>query len=139
MCDEEAERVFIRLRWSDNDGERLLPALRLPDRLCLPPAERRAALALQSLPQGFQVTSGTLFAFHKLPLRAYLIAIAIFCNEVKGKSMLAMSPRSRRAVQNELCSRAQNAGKRWRRKFARPRSAAKANARRSTAAILAAT
>jgi hypothetical protein len=39
----------------------------------------------------FSVTSGTLFAFHKLPLRSYLLAIAIFCNEVKGKSMLAMS------------------------------------------------
>ena len=39
----------------------------------------------------FTVTSGTLFASHKLPLRAYLAAIAIFCNEVKGKSMLAMS------------------------------------------------
>jgi hypothetical protein len=34
---------------------------------------------------------GTLFASHKLPLKAYLAAIAIFCNEVKGKSMLAMS------------------------------------------------
>src|ERR1700682_4187764 len=27
----------------------------------------------------------------RLPLRAYLLAIAIFCNEVKGKSMLALS------------------------------------------------
>jgi len=26
-----------------------------------------------------------------MPLRAYLLAIAIFCNEVKGKSMLALS------------------------------------------------
>ena len=39
----------------------------------------------------FSITSGTLFASHKLPLRGYLAAIAIFCNEVKGKSMLAMS------------------------------------------------
>jgi hypothetical protein len=37
------------------------------------------------------VTSGTLFAFHKMPLRTYLAAIAIFCNEVKGKSALALS------------------------------------------------
>ena len=28
---------------------------------------------------------------HKLPLRGYLAAIAVFCNEVKGKSMLALS------------------------------------------------
>jgi hypothetical protein len=33
-----------------------------------------------------------LFDSHKLPLKAYLAAIAIFCNEVKGKAMLAMSP-----------------------------------------------
>ena len=26
-----------------------------------------------------------------MPLRAYLMAVAIFCNEVKGKSMLALS------------------------------------------------
>src|ERR1700709_2820579 len=37
----------------------------------------------------FSITSGTLFAWHKLPLRTYLMAIAVFCNEVKGKSMLA--------------------------------------------------
>jgi hypothetical protein len=32
-------------------------------------------------------------SFHsrKMPFRAYLLAIAIFCNEVKGKSMLALS------------------------------------------------
>ena len=39
----------------------------------------------------FSITSGTLFASHKLPLRGYLAAIAIFCNEVKGKTMLAIS------------------------------------------------
>jgi hypothetical protein len=36
-------------------------------------------------------TSRTLFASHKLPLRCYLAAIAIFCNQVKGKSALALS------------------------------------------------
>ena len=34
----------------------------------------------------FSITSGTLFAWHKLPLRTYLLAVAEFCNEVKGKS-----------------------------------------------------
>jgi hypothetical protein len=41
--------------------------------------------------EDFTITSGTLFAFHKLPLRGYLAAIATFCNEVKGKSALAIS------------------------------------------------
>ena len=31
----------------------------------------------------FSLTSGTLFAFHKLPLRIYLAATVIFCNEVR--------------------------------------------------------
>ena len=39
----------------------------------------------------FSITSGTLFAWHKLPLKTYLMAIAVFCNEVKGKSMLAFA------------------------------------------------
>ncbi len=39
----------------------------------------------------FSLTSGTLFAFHKPPLQTYLAAIVIFCNEVKGKSALALS------------------------------------------------
>jgi hypothetical protein len=37
------------------------------------------------------VTSGTLFASHKRPLCDYLATTAIFCNEVKGKSALAIS------------------------------------------------
>src|SRR3977135_4753738 len=41
--------------------------------------------------EDFTITSGTLFAFHKLPVRGYLAAIAIFCNEVKGKAALAIS------------------------------------------------
>lgn len=39
----------------------------------------------------FSVTSGTLFASRKQPIRIYLAAIAIFCNELQGKSMLSMS------------------------------------------------
>src|SRR6202035_4556958 len=41
--------------------------------------------------KNFTITSGTLFGSHKLPLRGYLAAIAVFCNEVKGKSALALS------------------------------------------------
>jgi hypothetical protein len=38
---------------------------------------------------------------HKLPLKSYLAAIAIFCDEVKGKTALTMSrgrQRSRRCA-----------------------------------------
>jgi len=39
----------------------------------------------------FTVTSGTLFAWHKLPVQVYLSAIAVAMNEVKGKNALALS------------------------------------------------
>jgi hypothetical protein len=39
----------------------------------------------------FTITSGTLFASHKLPLKSCLAAVAVFCNQVKGKSALALS------------------------------------------------
>lgn len=39
----------------------------------------------------FSVTSGTLFAFHKLPLKLYLAAVAIYTNAVKGTSALQLS------------------------------------------------
>src|SRR3984893_8334054 len=51
---------------------------------------RPAGAAKPSL-NSFSVTSGTLFHSRKKPLRSYLMAIAIFANEVKGKSMLAMA------------------------------------------------
>jgi transposase-like protein len=91
MSDAEAEKTFIRLRWSDNDGNAYCPhcgclivyMARRPNG-----APRWRCKACR---KDFSVTSGTLFHAHKLPLKAYLLAIAIFCNEVKGKSMLALS------------------------------------------------
>jgi transposase-like protein len=91
MSDEETERVFIGLRWVDNGGNAYCPhcdctivySCRRPNG-----APRWRCKACR---KDFSVMSGTLFAFHKLPLRSYLLAIAIFCNEVKGKSMLALS------------------------------------------------
>ena len=49
------------------------------------------AFAARAAPKDFSLTSGTLYAFHKMPLRTYLAAIVIFCNEGKGKSALALS------------------------------------------------
>jgi ISXO2-like transposase domain len=70
---------------------RLLPALRLPDGYACRRPNGAPRWRCKACRKDFSVTSGTLFAFHKLPLRAYLMAVAIFANEVKGKSMLALS------------------------------------------------
>jgi transposase-like protein len=91
MSDEEAERVFARLRFATNNGDAYCPHCGcLTVYSCRRPngAPRWRCKACQ---KDFSVTSGTLFAFHKMPLRSYLMAIAIFANEVKGKSMLALS------------------------------------------------
>ena len=103
MSDAEAETMFRSVRWAETDGAACCPHCGALGRLRLPPAERRAALPLpRAAARISRITAGTLFASHKLPLRTYLAAIAIFCNEVKGKSMLAMSPRSGRVLQGRL-------------------------------------
>jgi len=88
MSDEEAERVFIRLRWQN--GEPHCPKC---GSLKISQGRRKGLLRFQCLDchKDFSLTSGTLFASRKLPLRGYLMAIAVFINEVKGKSMLALS------------------------------------------------
>src|SRR6202046_5486068 len=89
MSDQEAETVFRNVRWTD--GRAICPHCE-----CETVYEcRRPSGALRfrckACRKDFSITSGTIFAFHKMPLRTYLAAIAIFCNEVKGKSALALS------------------------------------------------
>jgi transposase-like protein len=90
MSDSEVERLFIRLRWAGNDGQAYCPKCGCTT---VWESRRKGALRFQckACNKDFSLTSGTLFASRKMPLRAYLMAIAIFANEVKGKSMLAMS------------------------------------------------
>src|SRR5579862_9080606 len=89
ISDEEAERVFIHLRWANGEPH-------CPRCGCFGLYQQRRATGLlrwrcKACDYNFSITSGTLFASRKMPLRGYLMAIAIFANEVKGKSMLALS------------------------------------------------
>ena len=91
LSDDGVEDVFLRLRWPDTGGK---PAC--PDCGCsVCYACRRPSGQLRwrckACRRDFSITSGTLFAWHKLPLRTYLLAVVVFCNEVKGKSMLAFA------------------------------------------------
>jgi transposase-like protein len=91
MTDSEVEATFRSIRWAETDGAPVCPScggLNAYD--CRRPngASRYRCRACR---KDFSITSGTLFASHKLSLRGYLAAIAIFCNEVKGKSALAFS------------------------------------------------
>jgi transposase-like protein len=90
MSEQGAENVFVRLRWPTTDGK-----LVCPDCGCTTCYDcRRGAYPgwrCKACGCDFSVTSGTLFAWCKLPLKTYLLSIVVFCNEVKGKSMLALS------------------------------------------------
>jgi transposase-like protein len=91
MSDRGAENVFLRLRWPRTDGKPVCP--RCGCQICYDcrRAAGRPRWRCKACSADFSVTSDTLFAWHKLPLKTYLMAIAVFCNEVKGKSMLALS------------------------------------------------
>jgi transposase-like protein len=91
MSDSEAEAVFVKLRWQDNNGDAYCPHCGCPTVYACRRPNGAPRWRCKACRKDFSVTSGTLFASHKMPLRSYLMAIAIFANEVKGKSMLALS------------------------------------------------
>src|SRR3954469_22942243 len=91
MKDEEAETAFRRIRWADTEGHPVCSHCGGLDAYDCRRLKGAPRFRCRACVKDFTITSGTLFASHKLPLRCYLAAIAIFCNEVKGKSALALS------------------------------------------------
>ena len=89
MTDLEAETVFRSVRWED--GKAVCVHCGCPTVYECRRPSGALRFRCKACRKDFSITSGTLFAFHKMPLRQYLAAIAIFCNEVKGKSALALS------------------------------------------------
>ena len=98
MSDAEAETAFRNVRWRETNGAPVCPHCGgLEAYECRRPTGS-LRFRCKACGKDFTITSGTLFASHKLPLRAYLAAVAIFCNEVKGKSV-------RRPVQRRFIRR----------------------------------
>jgi transposase-like protein len=91
MKDADAETAFRRIRWADTNGEPVCPHCGGVDAYDCRRLKGAPRFRCRACVKDFTITSGTLFASHKLPLRCYLAAIALFCNEVKGKSALALS------------------------------------------------
>ena len=91
MSDGEAEALFRVLRWPETNGDAVCPHCGGLDAYEARRANGSLRFRCKACVKDFTLTSGTLFGSHKLPLRSYLGAIAIFCNEVKGKSALALS------------------------------------------------
>jgi len=91
MSDTEVEVAFRAVRWPDTTGAAVCPHCGGLDAYEARRANGSLRFRCKECRKDFTLTSGSLFASHKLPLRSYLFAVAIFCNEVKGKSMLALS------------------------------------------------
>ncbi len=91
LSDADAEAMFRRVRWPETDGEPVCPHCGGVNAYDCRRPKGAPRFRCRACRKDFSITSGTLFASHKLPLRGYLAAIAIFCNEVKGKSALALS------------------------------------------------
>lgn len=91
MSDSAVENVFRRLRWPETDGKPVCPACGVTICHACPRPTGQSRWRCQACRHDVSITAGTLFAYHKLPLRTYLLAIAAFCNEVKGKCMLALA------------------------------------------------
>lgn len=91
MSEEEAETRFRHIRWHTTSGKPVCPRCGCETVYDCRKANGAPRWRCKACRKDFSVTSNTIFAFHKMPLRNYLAAIAIFVNEVKGKSALALS------------------------------------------------
>lgn len=88
MSDEEAREAFKCIRWADTKGEPFCPKCGC---FALYTYKTRHLWKCKACNHQFSVTSGTIFASRKLPVRDYLLAIAIFVNGAKGHSALQLS------------------------------------------------
>ena len=88
MSDEEAWEAFRLIRWSDTQGEPVCPRCGCLDSYTY---KTRKVFRCRGCSHQFTVTSETIFASRKMPIRDYLLAIAIFVNGAKGHSALQLS------------------------------------------------
>jgi transposase-like protein len=88
MSEDEARGMFRKIRWAATDGEPVCPECGCV--VCYEYASR-PIFKCKACERQFSVTSGTLVSSRKLPMRDYLLAIAIFVNGAKGVSALQLS------------------------------------------------
>jgi transposase-like protein len=87
MSDDQAHDMFQAIRWADNGGEPFCPRCECTKVYTM---GTRRLWKCKDCRHQFSVTSGTIFASRKLPIRDYLAAIAIFVSAVKGVSALQL-------------------------------------------------
>lgn len=88
MSEEEAWEAFRLIRWAATQGEPVCPRCGCLDSYRY---KTRKIFRCKGCSHQFTVTSATIFASRKMPVRDYLLAIAIFVNGAKGHSALQLS------------------------------------------------
>ena len=88
LSDDEAWEAFKSIRWASTQGDPVCPRCGCLTIYSLSDNRRFKCAACH---HKFSVTSGTIFASRKMPIRDYLAAIAIFVNGAKGHSALQLS------------------------------------------------
>lgn len=88
MSDDEAYATFKAIRWEATGGKPICPRCGCTEAY---EARTRKIFKCQLCTYQFSVTSGTIFASRKLPIRDLLAGIALFVTGAKGKSSLQMS------------------------------------------------
>jgi transposase-like protein len=88
LSDDEAFATFRDIRWADTGGEPYCPKCGCDDLYTI---TTRKLWKCKGCASQFSVTSGTIFASRKLPIRDILAAIAIFVNGAKGYAALQLS------------------------------------------------
>jgi transposase-like protein len=88
LSEDEAFTTFREIRWAETNGKPV--CVKCGHGECYTYAARRI-FKCKACARQFSATSGTIFASHKLALRDYLAAIAIFSNGAKGVAALALS------------------------------------------------
>lgn len=88
MSDGEAFDAFKNIRWAETGGDPVCPNCGCA---AVYTYKARKIFKCKGCEKQFSLTSGTIFANRKMPLRDILLAIAIFTNGAKGYAALQLS------------------------------------------------
>jgi transposase-like protein len=88
MSEREARDAFRQIRWAETGGDPVCPRCGCVEHYEI---RSRNKFKCAACHHQYSVTSGTIFASRKLPVRDYLLAIAIFVNGAKGYAALQLS------------------------------------------------
>jgi len=91
LCDlseEAAHQMLRRMRWPETNGGPICPTCGCA---VVYTYRCRRVFKCKACHRQFSVTSGSLLAYRKLPLRTLLMAFSLFVNAAKGLSSLQLS------------------------------------------------